>query len=167
MATTIGIWDSLSPEAQAKLTASETVTQPVQQPKEETNEESDVARDAKTRILFDQSNGELKEVIATVFGLEDTSTRAGDGDSREAWENLSACSSKGVPLSKEELREIFGGMSYGEIFGDADLEEGLDFRYQGRSIRHVHVTNLQVSVWLSNCSTLVLNRFLVKCWKIC
>ena len=144
MATTIGIWDSLSPEAQEKVTASETVTQVVQQPKKEPNEEPDVARDTKTRILLDQSNGELKEVIATVFGLEDTSTWASDSDGNDAWKNLSACSGKGVPLSSEEMHEIFGGMTYADIFGDGDRTEGQDFLYHGRSIRQVRITNPKV-----------------------
>ena len=60
-----------------------------------------------------------------------------DVDSNQ-WENVSACSSKGVPLSKEEIYNIFGGLNPLDIFGqEDDSDDGHDFLYKGRSIRRV------------------------------
>ena len=108
MAMTIGIWDALSAKAQAKVTASETVT---------------AHESMQPQMSFEQWDNEIKHVIVTIFGqLKNTATSTpswagdGDGDGYDAWKTLSACSGKGVPLSQDEMQEIFGGMTYMDIF---------------------------------------------------
>jgi hypothetical protein len=109
--------------------------------------ESSEQSDDVTRIEFKapDSDGDLKRVMATIFEREEGPSN-GDADLKDYdWESISACSSKGVPLSKEEIHEIFGGMSPLDIFGpDVDPFEGEDFRYQGRSLRRVRLTKVSL-----------------------
>lgn len=160
----IGIWDALTPEAQAKVTSEETKV--VEKPSDTiATQISDSSEQSNTRIEFKEpdSDGDLRQVMATIFEREEDTTGRpsnGDGDLNSSilahsghdddlkdydWENISACSSKGVPLSKEEIHEIFGGMSPLDIFGpDVDPFEGEDFRYQGRSLRRVRLTKVSL-----------------------
>jgi hypothetical protein len=89
--------------------------------------------------------------MATLFEREEEECETGSGSSVvvnsghsqsenvDNWENVSACSSKGVPLSKDEIRSIFGGLNPLDIFGNDEDESdgGHDFLYKGRSIRRV------------------------------
>jgi hypothetical protein len=126
--------------------------------------ESSEQSDDVTRIEFKapDSDGDLRRVMATIFEREEGPIN-GDANLNSSilahsghddydlkdydWESISACSSKGEPLSKEEIHEIFGGMSPLDIFGpDVDPFEGEDFRYQGRSLRRVRLTKVSLCV---------------------
>jgi hypothetical protein len=148
MAMLFGIWDSLTPEPQAKVTSEETELIE-KNPSDTIETQTSDSSDSVTRIDFkDDSDCDLREVIATIFEREENSTGSPENDSGHdlkdySWESISACSSKGVPLSKNEIHEIFGGMSPLEIFSpDVDPFEGEDFRYQGRSLRRVRLTKV-------------------------
>lgn len=148
MATAIGIWDALSPEAQAKVSG-EVVEWPIEQPDEIDN--------TTTRISFETSASDgspnLAQVVAKIFEREDSenvpknttgsesSVVGNSGHDGDDWENISACStSNGVPLSKQEIHRIFGGIDPLDIFRNGDSDDGHDFIYQGRSL-HVQRLN--------------------------
>src|SRR5271155_4537042 len=109
--------------------------------------------DTTTRISFEPSDGpaDLKDVMATIFEREEEDSHSSsyasiivdDGHSAgdSEWENISAYSSKGVPVPKEEMREIFAGLNLDDIFGKNYPEDGADFRYQGKTLRRVRHLN--------------------------
>lgn len=136
MAKAIGIWDALSPEAKAEVAGEEAKALVRQQVRD-----LDEVQDTATRISFEQSDGDLQQVIATIFEREGDGGHGsiGDGSGCDDW-NI-ACSRKGVALSQEEFLSIFGEMTPLDIFGDADPFEGVDFLYKGRSLRCVRLTD--------------------------
>lgn len=127
-----------SPEAQAKVSG-EVVEWPIEQP--------DEIHNMTTHILFETSDGSpnLAQVVAKNFEHKDSENvpenhTSGSGSSvvgngghdGDDWENISACSTnKGVPLSKQEIHQIFGGIGLLDIFGNGDSDDGHDFIYQG------------------------------------
>src|SRR5271155_673869 len=125
----------LTPEKQAEIAAEEEF------------------HDTMTGISFEPSDGpaDLKDVMATIFEREEEDSHSSSnasiivddghnaGDSE--WENISAYSSKGVSVPKEEMREIFAGLNLDDIFGKNYPEDGADFRYQGKTLRRVRHLN--------------------------
>ena len=79
----------------------------------------------------DSHSGSIGSITSII--IDDHGHSAGDSE----WENISAYSSKGVPVPKEEMREIFGGLNLDDIFGKNYPEDGQDFRYQGKTLRRV------------------------------